>query len=62
MNYASYSVEFSSENCSFKKQILEEMHKKIAHYIESVLIFNTNKKTKNKYFDIKYSILSDGVI
>ena len=32
------------------------------HYTKNMLIFNANKNIKNKYFDIKYSILSDGVI
>lgn len=32
------------------------------HYTKNMLIFNTNKNIKNKYFDIKYSILSSRMI
>lgn len=38
------------------------MYKYIVHDTKNMLIFNTNKNIKNKYFDIKYSILSNGVI
>jgi hypothetical protein len=49
-------------NCGWMMQILGEMHKKTAHYTKIVSISDTNKKMKNKYFDIQYSILSNCVI
>lgn len=45
-----------------KLQKLEQMHKYVVCYSKNVLIFNTNKKIKNKYFDIKYSLLSRGMV
>lgn len=38
------------------------MYKYTCRYIINMLIFNTNKNIKNKYFDIKYSILSGRMI